>query len=29
MIFGGLVGQGLQDLITEKLTIQELMKGKK
>jgi len=29
MIFGGLVGQALQDLITEKLTIEEVMKGKK
>ena len=29
MIFGGLVGQALQNLITEKLTIDEVMKGKK
>ncbi len=29
MIFGGLVGQALQDLITNKLTIEEVMKGKK
>ena len=29
MIFGGLVGQGLQDLITENLTTEEVIKGKK
>jgi hypothetical protein len=29
MIFGGLVGQALQDIIVHKLTIQEVMRGKK
>ena len=29
MIFGGLAGQGMQDMITENLTLEELMKGKK
>jgi len=29
MIFGGLAGQGMQDMITENITLEELMKGKK
>jgi len=29
MIFGGLVGQALQNMIVHKLTIQEVMRGKK
>ena len=29
MIFGGIVGQALQDIIVHKLTIQEVMRGKK
>jgi len=28
MVFGGIVGQALQDLVVNKLTIQEVMKGK-
>jgi hypothetical protein len=29
MIFGGIAGRAFQDLITEKLTIDEVMKGRK
>jgi hypothetical protein len=29
MIFGGLAGQAMQDIITENLTLEEVMKGKK
>ena len=29
MIFGGLAGQGMQDMITENLTLEQVMKGKK
>ena len=28
MIFGGLAGQAMQDMITENLTLNEVMKGK-
>ncbi len=29
MIFGGLAGQAMQDMITENLTLEQVMKGKK
>jgi len=29
MIFGGLVGQAVQDMIVHKLTLKEIMEGKK
>jgi hypothetical protein len=28
MIFGGLAGQAMQDMITENLTLNQVMKGK-
>jgi hypothetical protein len=29
MIFGGIIGRALQDIIVHKLSIKEVMKGKK
>ena len=29
MIFGGIVGTAIQDMIVHKLTVKEVMKGKK